>query len=58
MQKPWIKGIGICNGKSSIENKLLELYYLEFSGIDLHRKLKERSFNVSKTKIKEILQNW
>ena len=26
-QKPWIKGSGICTGKSNVENKRLELYY-------------------------------
>jgi len=40
-KKPWIKGSGICTGKSSVENKLTKHYYSNFSGIyDLQKKLK------------------
>ena len=44
-QKPWIKGIGTCTGKISVENSVSEFYYSNFSGIDyLHRKFKKIRF--------------
>lgn len=53
-QKPWVEQKA---GYKQIEDKLLELYYANFSGIDdLHRKLRENGYTVSKAKIKEILQ--
>ena len=53
-QKPWVEQKA---GYMHIEDKVLELYYSNFSGIDdLHRKLRENGYTVSKAKIKEILQ--